>query len=87
MPVITAREASNQLYNLINQVCVSDVHEPVIISNGTENAVLISEDEWRSIQETLFLVNIPGMRESIKDGLNTKIEDCSGRIINKNKKT
>jgi antitoxin YefM len=75
MPIITATKARAKLYQLINEAVLS--HEPIIITSKRGNAVLISEDDWRAIQETLYLLSIPGMRESIKVGLATPIEDCS----------
>ncbi len=75
MPTLTATEARAKLYRLIDEAAAS--HEPVVITGKRGNAVLISEDDWRSIQETLFLLNIPNMRESIQDGLATPIEECS----------
>jgi antitoxin YefM len=64
MPVTQARA---KLYQLLDQV--ADSHDPIQITGKRSNAVLISEDDWRSIQETLYLVSIPGMRESIRQGL------------------
>jgi antitoxin YefM len=78
MPILSATEARTKLYRLIDQTSKS--HEPIIITGKRGNAVLISEDDWRSIQETLFLLNIPGMRESIREGLATPIEDCTEEI-------
>ena len=78
MPTLTATEARTNLYNLIDSVAES--HEPVLISGKRQNAVLISEDDWRSINETLYLLNIPGMRESIVDGLNASIADCDEEL-------
>ena len=75
MPPLTANEARAKLYRLIDEAAAS--HEPGVITGKRGNAVLISEDDWRSIQETLFLLNIPNMRESIQDGLATPIEECS----------
>jgi antitoxin YefM len=75
MPTLSATEARKNLYRLIDET--SSTHEPIIITGKRGNAVLLSESDWRSIQETMFLVNIPGMRESILEGLNTPIEDCS----------
>jgi prevent-host-death family protein len=75
MPIITATKARAKLYRLINEVTLS--HEPIIITSKRGNAVLISEDDWRAIEETLYLLSIPGMRESIKEGLATPIEECS----------
>ena len=75
MPTITATEARARLYRLIDEAAAS--HEPIVITGKRGSAVLISEEDWRSIQETLFLLNIPGMRESIRDGLATPLEECS----------
>lgn len=78
MPTITATEARSKLYRLIDQT--TDANEPIVITGKRGNAVLISEEDWRSIQETLYLLNIPGMRESIREGLSTPIEACSEKI-------
>ena len=74
MPTLTATEARTTLYNLPDQVAAS--HEPILITGKRNNAVLISEEDWRAINETLYLMSIPGMRESIVEGLNTPIEEC-----------
>ena len=74
MPILTAKEARSKLYRLIDETSAS--HEPIIITSKRGRAVLISEDDWRSIQETLHLLNIPGMRESIREGLATPIDEC-----------
>lgn len=78
MPTLTATEARSKLYRLIDEA--ASTHEPITITGKRSNAVLISEDDWRSIQETLYLLNIPGMRESIREGLATSIEECSEDI-------
>ena len=78
MPVFTATEARSKLYRLIDEVTSS--HEPIIITSKNGRAVLISEDDWRAIQETLYLLNIPGMRESIREGLATPIDECEKDI-------
>lgn len=75
MKTIKATEARNKLYRLIDET--SESHEPIHISGKRSNAVLISEEDWRSIQETLHLLSIPGMRESIIEGLRTPVEECS----------
>ncbi|MGB7293023.1 MAG: type II toxin-antitoxin system Phd/YefM family antitoxin [Thermodesulfobacteriota bacterium] len=75
MKTIKATEARNKLYRLIDET--SESHEPIHISGKRSNAVLISEEDWRSIQETLHLLSIPGMRESIVEGLQTPVEECS----------
>jgi antitoxin YefM len=78
MTTLSATEARTKLYRLIDQASLS--HEPIVITGKRGNAVLISEDDWRSIQETMYLLNIPGMRESIREGLATPIENCKERI-------
>ena len=78
MPSINATEARSRLYKLLDEIVES--HEPVLITGKRANAVLIAENDWRSIQETLYLLSIPGMRESIREGLSTPIEECSDRL-------
>ena len=75
MTTIKATEARTKLYKLLDQAAES--HEPIQITGKRSNAVLISEEDWRSIQETLYLLSIPGIRESIRKGLKTPIEKCS----------
>ena len=67
MTTLTASKARAGLYRLIDQA--NESHKPVIISGKRANAVLISEEDWSAIQETLHLMAIPGMRESIKDAM------------------
>jgi antitoxin YefM len=75
MSAITASEARANLYRLIDEAAVS--HEPVLITGKRNNAILISAEDWSAIQETLFLLSVPGMRESIKEGLEASVEDCA----------
>jgi len=75
MPTVTATEARAKLYRLIDQAASS--HEPIVITGKRTNAVLISEDDWRAVQETLYLLSIPGMRESIREGLETPVQECA----------
>jgi len=74
MAAITASEARANLYRLIDETASS--HQPLIISGKRNNAVLVSEEDWEAIQETLFLLSIPGMRESIREGMETPVEEC-----------
>ena len=78
MPTLSATEARTKLYRLIDQTSTS--HEPILITGKRGNAVLVSEDDWRSIQETIYLLNIPGMRESIREGLATPLEECNKEL-------
>jgi prevent-host-death family protein len=74
MTSVTAREARKQLYALLDDV--ADSHEPIQIAGKRHSAVLVSEEDWRAIQETLYLMSIPGMRESIVKGLKTPVDKC-----------
>ncbi len=78
MTSITATEARKRLYSLVNEVVES--HEPIRISGKRNSAVLISEEDWRAIQETIYLISIPGMRASIRKGLKTPVERCTGEL-------
>lgn len=78
MTTLTATEARARLYKLLDEVASS--HEPIQIKGKRSSAVLISEDDWRAIQETLYLLSIPGMRESIRKGLETPVEKCSKEL-------
>jgi len=74
MSTITATEARKRLYTLVDDVAES--HDPIQIVGKRNSAVLISEEDWRAIQETLYLTSIPEMRESIREGLKTPVEEC-----------
>ncbi len=65
--VLTASEARANLYRLIDETAES--HEPIAITGKCANAVLVSEEDWNAMQETLYLLSIKGMRESIKAGM------------------
>ena len=78
MTVINATEARAKLYNLIDQA--ASTHRPIIITGKRKNAVLISEEDWNAISETLHLLSVPGMRESIKEGLNQDLSECSKEL-------
>lgn len=67
MHALTASEARSNLYRLIDETVES--HEPILISGKRSSAVLLSAEDWSAIQETLFLLAVPGMRESIKTGM------------------
>lgn len=78
MKTITVTKARSNLYKLIEDA--SNIHEPIQIAGKRTNAILISEEDWRSVQETLYLLSIPGMRESIREGLETPLEECSEEL-------
>jgi antitoxin YefM len=74
MKTVTASEARSNLYKLIDETAVTS--EPVQITGKRANAVLVSMDDWRAIEETLHLVSIPGMRATIRKGLKTPVHEC-----------
>jgi prevent-host-death family protein len=78
MTTLSATEARKCLYSLVDDVAES--HAPVQIVGKRNSAVLISEDDWRAIQETLYLTSIPGMRESIQDGIKSPLEECDEEL-------
>ena len=74
MNTMNASEAREKLYRLLDETAAA--HEPVLISGPRSKAVLIGEEDWNAIQETLYLLTIPGMRESIRRGLQTPVAKC-----------
>ncbi|MEM9539356.1 MAG: type II toxin-antitoxin system Phd/YefM family antitoxin [Cyanobacteria bacterium P01_E01_bin.42] len=74
----TSEDAKTNLENLIEEA--SNSHQPILIAGEQKNAILVSEEDWRGIQETLYLLAIPGMRESIQERLKTPIEDCDEEL-------
>ncbi|MEW6708729.1 MAG: type II toxin-antitoxin system Phd/YefM family antitoxin [Candidatus Riflebacteria bacterium] len=75
MTVLNATEARSKLYSLIDETLKT--HKPIVITGKRGNAVLVSEEDWNAIEETLYLLAIPGMRESIKEGMKEDVSDCS----------
>jgi antitoxin YefM len=78
MKTLSITEARKNIYKLIDQA--AEGHEPIQITGKRNNAVLVSEEDWRAIQETLYLISIPGMRESIKKGLETELKDTIDKL-------
>jgi antitoxin YefM len=78
MTILSASEARANLYRLIDQTAES--HEPIFISGKRTGAVLISAEDWKAIQETLFLLSVPGMRESIKEGMTEPLGDSAKEL-------
>jgi len=78
MNILKVTEARAKLYSLIDETATT--HEPIVITGKRNNAVLISEDDWNAISETLYLMTIPNMRESIKQGLEEDIDECTKEL-------
>jgi len=78
MSTLTASEARTKLYRLIDKAAES--HIPIRITGKRNNAILVSEKDWESVQETIYLLSIPEMRESIREGINTPVVECEAEI-------
>ncbi len=78
MTVLNATEARANLYSLIDET--ANTHQPIVITGKRTNAVLVSEEDWNAISETLYLLSVPKMRESIKEGLNENSAECSREL-------
>lgn len=78
MTGITATEARSNLYRLIDETAES--HQPIEIMGKRNKAVLVSAEDWTAIQETLFLLSVPRMRESIREGMETPVDQCDEEL-------
>ena len=78
MTILNVTEARSKLYSLIDET--QETHRPIIITGKRGNAVLVSEADWNAITETLHLLSVPGMSESIKEGLKQDISECSKEL-------
>ncbi len=78
MTTFNATEARSKLYALIDET--TETHQPIVITGKRGNAVLLAEDDWKAINETLHLLSVPGMRESIQEGMATDLADCDEKL-------
>ncbi len=78
MTTVTATEARKRLYRLLDEAMES--HEPIHITGKRGGAVLVSEEDWSAVQETLYLLSVPGMRDSIRRGMKTPISKCEEKL-------
>lgn len=78
MTTLNATEARSKLYALIDEASVS--HKPIVITGKRGNAVLLAEEDWNAINETLHLLSVPGVRESIRDGMATDLSECDQEL-------
>jgi len=74
MKTITASEARARLFRLIDEV--TDEHQPMLVTGKRNNVVLISEQDWREIEETLHLLSVPGLKEDLREGARMPVGDC-----------
>ena len=75
MQTLSASTARTNLYRLIDEAAAS--HQPLVITGKRNNAVLVSAEDWAAMQETLFLLSVPNMRESIREGMNSSVNELS----------
>ena len=75
MTTLNVTEARSTLYSLIDEA--AETHQPIVIKGKRSNAILLSEEDWNAINETLFLLSVPGMRESIREGMDSSLDECS----------
>jgi len=78
MSTLTVSEARANLYRLIDEA--AETHVPIRIAGKRNSAILISEEDWASVQETMYLLSVPGMRESIKEGMASPVEECETEL-------
>jgi len=71
---VNVSEAREKLDQLLEET--ANAHEPVLITGPRSNGVLVGEEDWNAIQETLYLLSVPGMRESIREGMATPSSEC-----------
>ncbi|MCK5215657.1 MAG: type II toxin-antitoxin system Phd/YefM family antitoxin [Candidatus Omnitrophica bacterium] len=78
MTTLTVSKARAILYKLLDKTAAS--HEPIQITGKRNNAILVSEEDWRAINETLYLLSIPEMRDSIRKGIKAPLKECSQEL-------
>ena len=78
MIILNTTEARSRLYSLIDEAAQS--HQPIVITGKRGNAVLVSQDDWNAIVETIHLLSVPGMRESIINGMNQDVSECAKEL-------
>jgi len=78
MTILKATEARSKLYALIDEA--AETHKPIMITGKRGNAVLVAEEDWNAINETLYLLSIPGMRESIREGMAEDLDKCARKL-------
>ena len=78
MATLNVTEARANLYELMDETSAS--HEPIVFTGKRGNAVLLAEEDCKAINETLYLVSIPGTRESILDGMQENIDQTETEL-------
>ena len=78
MTTLTATKAREKLYTLLNEI--QNSHDPVLITGKSGNGILISEEDWKSIEETMYLLSVPGLREDVKEGIVAPISEFKDKL-------
>ncbi len=74
MNIYTSTQARAKLFNLIDET--NQTHEPIYIKGKRSDAVILSKEDYESMQETLYLHSIPGLVESILEASKEPLEEC-----------
>jgi len=78
MTILNATQARSKLYSLIDET--AETHRPIVITGKRNNAILLAEQDWNAIAETLSLLSVPGMAASIREGMETPVAECAGEL-------
>ncbi len=78
MAILNVTEARSKLYTLIDET--TETHQPIVITGKRGNAILVSEEDWNAITETLHFLSVPEMRESIREGMEENVSECSKEL-------
>ena len=78
MTMLKIAQARSKLHALVSKAAAG--HKPIVITGKNGNAVLLAEEDWNAINETLYLLSVPGMRESIREGMATPLEECAQEL-------
>jgi len=78
MTILNATQARSKLYSLIDET--AKTHRPIVITGKRNNAILLAEQDWNAIAETLSLLSVPGMAASIREGMETPVAECAGEL-------
>lgn len=78
MSIMNATSARNNFFKVMDEAVIT--HEPICVTGKNGNVIIISEEDWKAIQETLYLISIPGMKEKLLQGANTPLDECAEDI-------
>ncbi len=76
--VMTVSQARTNIYKIMDET--AETHQPIMITGKRNNVVMLSEEDWNAIEETLFLNSIPGMASSIKEAMEAPNSEFSEDI-------